>query len=439
MKKHFNLTNIAVCALACAGMLTSCAGGKKSAEAPYAIKTFEDNPYLAEVWIGNDYDESVALETLCKRYNDNSAAADTTQASEGGACSSWHKDNFHGRNIDWTMKDFATVIVHMPKNVEKGIKYASVGLIAGNPAFTKDFIHNTTEIPENLRTLLPATVVDGMNECGVAINHNIVPYDGKAYEKNGELPSLMLCRYVLDHFATAEEAVEGLRDMTVTQAVVKIGNDYSHFMISDPTSTYVVEWIDGQFTATEFKADGNGNYISAAGEPAVMTNYFVGMAEKDGLATPAFYREHPVAEGVERAQIIMDQLPEAKTLEDHINICKSVWYSQFCKGQTQWYTENSGNCGIDEATGKAYWWYPTKENIHWMDNDDVLGAEKAMMDSPEMQGYYNDFNTNWNKCDPDNTYWYTQHSVVYDLKALKGYIIMQEGICNDKPVEITVE
>lgn len=437
-----NKINFMLVSAACMFMISGCASDNASENTPYKINLFADQPALAEVWMGDDYDPTAARDVVVKRFEDLCKAKHASEGgrnSQGGACSAWHKDNFHGRNIDWNMCDFATIIVHMPKNESKGVKYASISLSTGDPGVNVDFIKNNKEIPEVLRMLIPAVAVDGINECGVSINHNIVPYEGKPCEKNGGLPSPMICRYVLDNCATAREAIDSLGKKSVSQTLVNLAGDYSHFFISDPTSSYAVEWIDGEFTATEFKADGHGNYISASGEPAIMTNYFVGLAEKYGLGTKEFFRNHEKAMGYERALTIKKQLPEAKTVDDHFAICKSVWNRQYCLGETAWYSDLAGNYGYDAVKGKAYWWYPTKEDIHWMDNDDIYAAAKAALTSSEYKQYYTDFKENWDKCVPNNPYWYTQHSVVYDLQNLKGYILMQEGLNSNKIIEISVE
>lgn len=427
MKHSFKFCCLAVAAIALsAALFTGCK--ENDSKEPYQIKLFEGNPYLAEVWWGEDYDPAVATEMLLKKYN---------APLEFGGCSSWHKDNFHGRNIDWMMRDYATLIIHLPKS-EK-VKYASVGLIAGNPLVLKQFLDENTTIPEELRTFLPASVVDGMNECGVAINHNIVPYDEKEYETNGDIASMMVCRYVLDNCASAQEAVEMLGERKVTQALVSIAHDYSHFFISDPTCSYVVEWIDNEFVATEFMADGNGNYVSENGQKAIMTNYFVGAAEKYGFKTNDFFKNHPSGAGIERAEVINEKLETAGTLEDHLDICKAVWYRQFCQGNAFWPTENSGFYGYDAEKDKAYWFYPDASEIHWMDNDDIYAAAVALAGSDNVKPYFDTFNDTGDQITVDNDYWFTQHSVVYDTKALKGYVIVQEGIFSDKVIEISID
>ncbi len=423
--KNLLLTAMALMVLGTFGSCTN----KIEEYTPYQINRFEDNPYLAEIWWGEDFDFEATKEVLKNKYN---------APAEGGGCSSWHKDNFHGRNIDWTMRDFATIIIHMPKS-EK-VKYASVGLVAGNPVATKDFLDQNTTVPENLRDVLATSIVDGVNECGVAINHNIVPYDGKAYESDGDITSVVVCRYVLDNCATAKEAVELLRSTKVTQAVVKLANDYSHFFISDPNSSYVVEWIDKEFVATEFKADGKGNFLSTEKQqPAIMTNYFVGMAEKYGFKTNEFFKNHAAGAGIERAETIMNMLDSAKTVNDHLDICKAVWFRLFCQGKSEWYTENAGLYGYDETKGKAWWSNADKSVTHWMSDDDVYAAAQELFRSEVMTNYNNDFNTNWDKIDSQNTYWFTQHSVVYDLKACKGYIIMQEALSSPEIIEVSVK
>jgi len=392
----------------------------------YEIKKFENNPYLAEVWWGTDYDFEASRATLNKKYN---------HPAQAGGCSSWHKGNFHGRNIDWMMRDFVTMIIHMPRS--KDVKYASVSLLAGNPTGVKSLIDNNTIIPTESRNILASAVIDGMNEKGVVINHNIVPYDGADYEKDGYITSVMLCRYILDNCASAQEAKELLDSKSVTQAVVERAHDYSHFMVSDSKCSYVFEWINGKFEATLFETKDNVNFVSENGQTAIMTNYFVDMAEKYGLGTQEFFMNHPYGAGVERTQIIDEQLKSAQTVTDHLNICKKVWYKQFCEGKTKWYTENAGSYGFDPNRNKAY--YTQGDEVIYMDTESIYDAAKAYNSSPEMQAEYADFKANGTELNSNNNYWYTQHSVVYDIKNLKGYLIMQEGLFSNEVIEFGIE
>jgi len=423
-----NLIWIAAAVLAVG--FTSCSkepGADTQTHEPYVIYKFADNPYLAEVWWGDDYDPDYAYEYYCKKYN---------QPTSGGACSSWHKDNFHGRNMDWMMYGFTTIIAHSPKTSK--VKYASVSLLTGNSAMYKEFLDNNKTIPEDLRKCVLATAVDGINECGVTINHNIVPYDGREAEHNGDITTLSIVRYVLDNCATAEEAVKLLEHKAVTQALTGVG-DYAHFHVSDLNSSYVIEWRGKEFHATPFTTKDNGNFKSPKGQNAIMTNYFVFEAENHGLGTKAFFKNHPEGAGVERTKIIDSMLPGAKTVEDHLNICKATWYRPFCAGKTDWATENAGYYGYSEAAGKC-WWALDSNNVHWIDGDDVYGAAKAMLASDEMKDYFNYFNSTCSTLlNPKNSYWYTQQSIVYDLAAKKGYLIMQEGMFSDKVIEFGIE
>jgi len=417
----------ALCAISA---LVLCSCSKKAAQQhnPYEINLFEGNPYLAEIWWGDDYDPAASAEHLAYKLS-------LLQAHSGG-CSSWHKDNFHGRNIDWMMRDFATIIIHMPR-IEGKVKYASVSLLAGSPDANKDLLDGNTVVPEEMRAWLPGAVVDGINECGLCINHNIVPYDGHDYIKEGDLYSVLLCRYVLDNCASVREAIDSLAQRRVIQAVVPVAHDYSHFFLSDPESSCVVEWIDGEMVVTEFKADGEGNFISEAGMPAVMTNYFVGQAEKYGFKTNEFFKNALTSAGIERTETVMEQLPAAKTVEDHLEICKSVWYRPFCQGLREWPTENAGFYGINEA-GKAFWFYPDESNMHVMADDDIYAAAQALFNSDDVKVYYETFNTTGDTITKTNDYWFTQHSVVYDIDAREGYIIMQEGLFSPEVIRVGI-
>ena len=446
MKTKF-LSLLAVALLTATCM--SCSDDDNNGETPatdetYTIKKFANNPLVAEVWWGQDYSEDAANDFLDNRYHYRASSAQKAPAltnKDGvGACSSWRKGNYHGRNIDWMMRDNVSLIVHMPKI---GTNHAWVGVIAGSSLASQDMIDQNTVIPDSLRPYLPALVVDGINDAGVCINHNIVPYDMNKkpkYAATGDIASNAVCAYVLSHCGSAKAAVDALRNMAVAQTIVTLAGDYSHFFISDTQESYVVEWIENQFVATNFTQKSGDMYLSPNGNPAIMTNFFVGEAEKYGLHTNAFLKAHPMAEGIERYDIINSKLPDASTEKDHLGICQAVWFSPFCKGdRNTWASECYGSYGYDSTLDKAYWEYPAGSGVHYMENDSIYGAAMALMESGNFDVYYQDFSKGNDKPWSGNPYWYTQHSVVYDLQSHSGALVGMEGMYDDSVIRFSVE
>ena len=436
-------------ALLLATALVSCSGNKPAeTHEAYRINKFENDPYVAEVWWGQDYDEAAAVAYLDGRFHYLDTVAATSQEASAieqetassaateqpqGLCSSWRKGDYHGRNIDWTMQDFVSLVIHMPKI---GDHHAWVGVIAGASSCNKDLVDQNEMIPEQMRAYLPTMVVDGINDCGVCINHNIVPYDQKlkpAYAETGDIVSSQLVAHVLSNCATAAAAVEEFQNHTkVAQSIVKIAHDYSHFLLSDPTESYVLEWVNNEYVATRFTRAEDDMFRSANGNPAIMTNFFVAEGEKYGVGTQEFYVHHPMAAGVERYNVIAEMLPAAQTEEDHMNICRAVWYKPFCEGDRFWPTENAGNYGLDTEKGKAYWYWPTPDDIHYMETDSIYAAAVEMLGSEGFQSYFVDFKANHNKLEKGNGYWYTQHSVVFNIKERSCAFIGMEGqFCAD--------
>lgn len=119
---------------------------------------------------------------------------------------------------------------------------------------------------------------------------------------------------------------------------------------------------------------------------------------------------------------------------------KSVWYiKHFMADKSLWYTENA----IPIAYGKdAQGWY-------YMDGDQRVacdGAQAAQVGywNAAMEGYWARYEAQFGKLsDPhvkENKFWETSHSVVYDLKAKKGYVMPFENFysMDGKPIEFSL-
>lgn len=353
----------------------------------------------------------------------------------GGACSSWRTGNFQGRNLDWRMDDYTTIVVKLPKG--EHVKYASIGTIGGADVFNKEFLDNNTTVPDNVRATLPSYIVDGINEMGLCINHNIVVLEPAIADNicmNG-VPSTIVCRCILDNCANVEEAKAWFESHPVAQALAPLG-DLSHFMISDKERTMIVEFPDGTNPVFTIYTKGeDGQHYSEEGVPAIMTNFYACYANVYEKDAKKFYTMHPYAVGIERYETIKKQLATATTVDANLEICKSVWYyAQFTvnAANPKWLTDNAGVYTYD---GTNWFAHVTKEDGTKADVKaaNYTEAMKKTYADMEATGYFKSADKEEDKAlFVGNPLWYTEHSVVFDIENLSATYIAQEGWFGDK-------
>lgn len=387
------------------------------------------------VWNPADYDFNKGNAAILDKYGE---MEKQLLKENAGACSSWRNGSFHGRNLDWYQADYGCLIIQMPKG--NGVKHASVALVNSNKTVTQDFI-KTGKISDDLKSVLPCTAVDGINDAGVAININIVPHQpGDNYiGEEGDLSSQCVVRYVLDNASSTEEAVRLIEKKKVRQAIVNIAGDETHYMISDKDRTAVVEFVKGVMKVTWFDKKGDGWY-SQNSNPAIMTNFYVYAGEQNGMGTDAFYDFHPTAMGVERWNTIKDQYSTASAnVKANLAIAKSVWYfKNFMTDKKVWLSENAvARVGYGkDADGWYYMSGTTRVSC-----DGVLAAQKGYWDTA-MEAYWAKYDKEYgSKPDPHiegNSFWETSHTVIYDIENKVGYLYPFENAysANGTPVEL---
>lgn len=396
---------------------------------------FKKNTALV-VWNPEDYDFEQANAYILKKYDDMSKAKSGESA---GACSSWRNGKFHGRNLDWYQANYGCLIIQMPKG--GNVRHASVALLNSNTTVTQKFIADGV-IDESNRKILPSTVVDGINDAGVAININIVPHtpDNPFVDEEGDLSSQCVVRYVLDNAGSVDEAITLLKGKKIRQGIVKIAEDETHYMISDKTKTAIVEFDKGEMVVTCFNAKDNGWY-SEKGNPAIMTNLYAFAAERWGLGTNDFYENSPYALGVERWQTIKNQYDKAsQSVESNFEIAKSVWYFKgLMTDKNKWYTENA----VPTAYGKDSegWYYMEAGNrVACDDSEDArIGYWNAAMEQ-YWASYVDSYGSLSDPHVEGNVFWETSHTVVYDLDAKQGYLYPFENFYSEdgKPIVISL-
>lgn len=342
-----------------------------------------------------DYLYEITLDTVDETRYETFTGVETSQ--NAALCSSVRKGNFHGRNLDFFYDESCSVVLHMTKGQNRFASLAVIGCTRNTP----EMMQNPDE---ELLQKLPFSTVDGINENGVACNVNVVmasdhaaPTGTNPGAKN--LPAALVVRYVLDHAQTAANAIELLKERNIWGGM---GDFAFHYMISDPTETYIVEIIDNELRYRRGEPVDNGN---------IMTNFYVTDLPNLG--------DH--ADGLERHSILTDRYDGIGSLEDMVEEMKSVRYSKAYDKSTVpfWNTEFLGHYTID---GVEY-----DFTVHNVQADTV--AAKGLENSPEYKAFLKECDrqcTNYQTRQRDGSVWHTVSTSVYDLENLTLRLYVQE-------------
>lgn len=364
--------------------------------------------------------------------------AKMAEDAKAGACSSWRNGRYHGRNLDWLQEDYGCLVLQMPSG--KGVKHASVSIVNGNLIVNREFMARDI-VDEKYRHIIPCMAIDGINDAGVTANINMLchtPGDTYINKEECDISSSSVVRYILDNAGSVDEAISLLNEKKICQDVVQVKDYDAHFMISDPTKTAAVEFLNKKMVVTYYNESGHG-CRSDKGNPAIMTNLCNFAVENWGLGTDDFYDNRPLAMGVERWETILSQYDVAsRSVNDNFDIAKSVWYfKNYMSKDKLWYTENAGDdygrdeqgwyCTINEKRIACSGWKEAQVKAwdtmpkFWADYDEKYGHLK----DPHVRG---------------NDYWETSHTVIYDLQQKKGYLCAFEAFYSKdaEPIEISL-
>lgn len=360
--------------------------------------------YLYEIYYDNlDYD------TAYKFYESDE---DTGSV---GACSSVRSGQFYGRNYDWKYNEQAEFIVHTKRSAGK---YATIGVSSGLPVLTNGFVSSGKY--SKAYKIVPFQLCDGINECGVIANVNVVPLDKGA---NRAVPTsvskvtisgTMLVRYIIDHFSTASDAVNFIKEhMTVyfSDRLHDLGYEL-HFMVADKTDTFLVEFIDNAAVVTSMTS-GSGTSLDGK---EYMTNFFLSdvVFNEDGTVfTPededgSAGDDNNVTEhgsGLERYNYIVSNISNAGTKAGMRSLMNELLYSKSyptseSPASPAWNTEFVGIRGLTVDSPAA-------------DFEPVLAVAGDMYTYRTRSG--------------DSGVWHTVHSAVYDINNMTLNIVVQEN------------
>lgn len=301
-----------------------------------------------------------------------------------GGCSSVRNGNWYGRNYDWKYDDSIEYLVRTPRTSGR---YGSIGFASN----TEDF------------RLLPFMMLDGINDCGVVANTNVVPSDKgvtsgttPSISKEIEICSLMLVRYILDHFSTARTAVdfiENYMSVYVPTTLLKIGYE-THLMIADETDTYLVEFYGNETVVIKLLAN------------EYMTNFYLSDVTQnaDGTVYTPASDGHRASEnnisangsGLERYNLIVDNYDACDTKDGMRELMNKLKFTNAYK-EANWFTEFVGINGLTVDSDLA-------------DFEDVVAQAKKLYEHRIRNGKT----------------WHTVHSAVYDIEHRSVSVIVQE-------------
>lgn len=255
-------------------------------------------------------------------WNDIDNYFDSSFAGSFG-CSSFVNLNskLAGRNLDLVSSNACDFIIHTPRNYEKH-RYAAFALTTNTP-WTKQMIEENRMPVKDIK-VIPFAVMDGMNENGVFITTLIVYTDELTGENarivNGKVKPIeplhytdevdiqMIPRYILDNASSAQNAIELLQSIKITGnpekdffGFYRTGGE-PHYQIADKYNSYVVEFV--------------GDHLNIIEENKI-TNYYMTLGELT-----------PHSCGLERMDIIEDDIDDVNTTLDAMALLRKLRYSQ---------------------------------------------------------------------------------------------------------------
>ncbi|MDO4941046.1 MAG: carcinine hydrolase/isopenicillin-N N-acyltransferase family protein [Erysipelotrichaceae bacterium] len=327
-----------------------------------------------------------------------------------GACSGIKQGNYMGRNFDFVAGDASEVVV---KTTHKDGRYASIGMTGGLLWLSSEFMDNGLD--EDAIKLLPILILDGINEKGLAVEINCVnstDVGGLTMETNPgkkEVAELCVVRYLLDNAASADEAVEIMKDINIVNTRNVMGlNTYDfeiHFLICDANKSYVVEFDNT-------KQDGDKLVILE--DESIMTNFYLHTCDPENET----YSEN--ATGIERYRKLVDNKESVNSLDDMKELMQSIRYSNSYRLDDEYDPgvnfDNKYTCFSDHP---IFGDNPVNA-INYKEHLEEIMSEMKV-DSPEINRVLAD-----PKLDNLSLLWCTSHSSVYDLANKKMSVAIFE-------------
>lgn len=293
-------------------------------------------------------------------------------------CSAVRNGNFYGRNLDFFISEISELVLRTPA---KNGRHATLGVTR--------LLHMTDAeieagVTKEQLAVLPWSVFDGINDAGLICNMNVVPSSDSGIPHTSPNPGMpdincvFLVRAILDNCATVQEAKEFVESHNVI-GMDKGGFDL-HFMIADPQTTVVLEYIDNKAVFTETN---------------IMTNFLVGVPE---------YTPH--ADGIERYDILKANYEESNTMEGMWNLLRRVRFSQ------------AYDPAVEPFWKSEYTSEPFDINTPL---EEILASPKAQADIANFKHF-----KETGEYSSDMHLWFTVHNSTYDIENKTLWLTIRE-------------
>jgi predicted choloylglycine hydrolase len=148
-----------------------------------------------------------------------------------------------GRNYDWQESSTYYILYTNPPNGYSSISTVDLSFFEYNHDKPPDFSGN-----QNTLRILPYHPFDGINEKGVAVGMNAVPYANSPYDGSKvTIGELQLIRLVLDYAGSTEEAIN-----LIQQYNIRMEEPPVHYLIADSSGhSAIAEFVNGNMEIME--------------------------------------------------------------------------------------------------------------------------------------------------------------------------------------------
>lgn len=330
-----------------------------------------------------------------------------------GACTAVRNGDIIGRNFDWYYNEDITMVT---RTAPGSGRYEVLGICTSAPRLVRS-LAESGKLDEAYR-IAPFYLTDGINSEGLYCNINVVTPEASKGRTTGTVPTVerrdkicmtMLPRYILDHYATVDAAIDGLQKyVSIYAPDSEVYSGEFHFMLADGSKTVILEFVNNAIKATEVGPEED--------YPGVMVNFYVDgvTVNDDGTITRNVSEDGnangvtPFGQGIERHNIAVAGLADADDVAGMKTLMRSLFYTKaYTLESNKWYTEFTGDWGDLGTT-----------TVSSATADFATIMEKASAK------YTNRSRT---KGDPNFGTWQTTHSVVYDLENMTLDVCVQEG------------
>lgn len=352
------------------------------------IKSYLTKPF--ELYITEDYDYDMAS----RYYESNNV--------EAAGCSSFFvmKDGkpFTGRHLDWYYNDFLIGYVYSEKTSKR---YKSHGICGVNrETRLSDFQLQGLKIS-------PYHMLDGVNECGLYINTNVVPKTSNSYKGTNSgkyrVPCYMVARWVLDNCSSVEDAVNKLTgDISIWTPE---HNEYEyHWLLADESGAHtIIEITDGKIHTSDRE---------------VMTNFRLTWEGLDDTSVETMRATcEDYACGLERYMTIKS-MKDTASVQDTIEAAKYT-NAYTLEGEDIWWTEFVGK---GEYKGIVV---DNKATNPHPESDEMFNAVRDAFVEAYRTRQIEDYD------DPSKLHtWESVHTSIYDLQERKLLLYIREDFNN---------